>query len=72
MSRPSLTSRSPPPRSVTVTAAKFIAGEPMKPATNGWPGVVELERLADLLHQPSFMTTTRSPSVIASTWSWVT
>ena len=29
--------------------------------------VVEFERLADLLHEPSRMTTTRSPKVIAST-----
>ena len=37
--------------SAMVTAAKFIAGEPMKPATNLFGGpVVELERVADLLH----------------------
>jgi len=34
--------------------------------------VVEVLRRADLLELPSLGTTTRSPSVIASAWSWVT
>src|SRR5579883_731347 len=61
------------PSAISRTGAKFIAGEPMNPAT---------KRLAGWLYssigsptcctQPSRMTTTRSPRVIASTWSWVT
>jgi len=43
-----------PLASATVTSTKFIDGEPMKPATNRVGGLaVELERLADLLIQPS-------------------
>ena len=34
--------------------------------------VVDLQRRADLLDEPSFITQMRSPIVIASIWSWVT
>ena len=56
-----------------VAGRKFIDGEPMKPATN---------RLVGRSYNscggptcwiiPARITATRSPSVIASTWSWVT
>ncbi len=70
---PAVSAHSPPPDSATVTSAKFIAGEPMNPATNLLAG-----RLYSSIGSPtccttpSFITTTRSPRVIASTWSWVT
>ena len=59
--------------SATVTSTKFIDGEPMKPATNRLAGFPYSSSGSPTCWiQPSFMTTTRSPSVIASTWSWVT
>ncbi len=52
---------------------KFIAGEPMKPATNRLVGrSYSSSGEATCWISPARMTATRSPSVIASTWSWVT
>ena len=45
----------------------------MKPATKRLTGcVVEVLRGVDLLEHALRMTAMRSPSVIASVWSWVT
>ncbi len=53
--------------SATSPMRKFIAGAPMKPATNRFSGrLIELGRSSDLLDTPSRMTARRSPSVIAS------
>jgi hypothetical protein len=50
-----------------------MAGEPMKPATNLLVGCLYSSSGSPTCWiQPSFITTTRSPSVMASTWSWVT
>ena len=52
---------------------KFIAGEPMKPATK-----IDAGRLYTSIGVPicsavpAFITIRRSARVIASTWSWVT
>ena len=62
------TDRLPSSRASTM----FIAGEPMKPATNRSPGACRASRCVDLLQAPVAMTAIRSPIVIASTWSWVT
>ena len=57
------------PRRVTGSALD----SPMKPATKGVAGaVVDLVRRADLLDAALDITTTRSASSIASSWSWVT
>ena len=50
-----------------------MAGEPMKPATKTFAGrsySSSGEPICSM--RPSFMTTMRSPMVIASIWSWVT
>ncbi len=52
---------------------KFIAGEPMNPATNrlfGW--LYSSIGEPTCWRRPARMTATRSPSVMASVWSWVT
>jgi len=52
---------------------KFIAGEPMNPATNRFTGAsYRYCGVSTCCSRPSRSTATRSPSVIASTWSWVT
>ena len=67
------TARTRPRRPSTVASTRFIAGEPMKPATKRSRGCsysacgVSTWRI-----RPSRITATRWPSVIASTWSWVT
>jgi hypothetical protein len=66
-------SRSAPEPFSTRAGMKFIGGLPMKPGDEAGGGaVVQLLRRADLLDHAVFITTTRSASVIASTWSWVT
>jgi hypothetical protein len=50
----------------------FIAALPMKLATKRFAGVVERLRRRHLLQLALRMTATRSPIVIASTWSCVT
>ena len=53
--------------------SRFIAGEPMKPATKRFAGsLVERLRRSTCCSRPSRMTATRSPIVIASVWSCVT
>ena len=52
---------------------KFIAGDPMKPATNRFTGALNSAcGVSACCSRPSRSTQTRCPSVIASTWSWVT
>ena len=52
---------------------KFIDGEPMKPATNRLRGCSYSScGVPTCWITPVRMTATRSPSVIASVWSWVT
>ena len=52
---------------------KFIAGDPMKPATNRFTGALNSTwGVSACCSLPSRSTHTRCPSVIASTWSWVT
>ena len=66
---PAICSR--PPR--TSPGTRFIAGEPMNAATNTFAG--DSNSRSGVSHcctVPSRITATRSPSVIASTWSWVT
>jgi hypothetical protein len=54
-------------------SAKFIAGEPMNPATNRLTGAENSTwGVSACCRRPSRSTATRWPSVIASTWSWVT
>ena len=62
-----------PSSRVSSAVTKFIAGEPMKPATKRLTG--ESNRrcgVSTCCSRPSRMTQTRWPSVMASTWSWVT
>ena len=60
-----------PPR--TSASTRFIAGEPMKAATNTFAGRSKsCSGVSHCCTVPSRSTATRSPSVIASTWSWVT
>ncbi|CAH0304377.1 hypothetical protein SRABI128_04285 [Microbacterium sp. Bi128] len=50
-----------------------MAGEPMKPATKTFLGLsYRLRGVSTCISRPSFSTATRSPMVMASTWSWVT
>jgi len=52
---------------------KFIAGEPMKPATKRLSGSsYNSAGVPTCCRTPARITATRSPSVIASVWSWVT
>ena len=56
-----------------LASTRFIAGEPMNAATNrfaGWSKSVS--GVSHCCRTPPRMTATRWPSVIASTWSWVT
>ena len=56
-----------------VAEKKFIAGEPMKPATKMLTGsLYRFRGVETCCSTPERMTATRSPSVIASVWSWVT
>jgi len=67
---PSLTDRAP---SATAASYRFMAGEPMNAATKMLPG--RLYSSCGGPHccsTPDRSTATRSPIVIASTWSWVT
>ena len=52
---------------------KFMPGEPMNPATNRFAGLL-YSSIGEptCWSTPLSMTATRSPSVIASVWSWVT
>ena len=47
--------------------SRFIAGDPIKPATNSEAGRWYLARGADLLRHALFITMTRCAKVIAST-----
>ena len=59
--------------SVAFTVAKFMAGEPMKPATKTLTGPSYSScGVPTCCSRPSFMTAIRSPMVMASTWSCVT
>ncbi|AMY21293.1 hypothetical protein A3Q40_03945 [Rhodococcus sp. PBTS 1] len=50
-----------------------MAGDPMKDATKSFTGFAYNSRgLATCCRCPAFRTATRSPMVMASTWSWVT
>ena len=70
---PGFVKKSWPSLLVTVQATKFMAGEPMKPATNWFCGWAYTSSGAPTCWmRPSFMITIRSPMVMASTWSWVT
>src|SRR6266536_695239 len=62
---------SAPPFRRAVT--RFMAGEPMNPATNRLTGRSNrFCGVSTCCSKPSRSTHTRSPSVIASIWSWVT
>lgn len=57
----------------TVNVARFIAGEPMKPATKTFTGRSYSSRgLSTCCNTPKFSTAMRSPMVSASVWSCVT
>ena len=59
-----------PPSSAILTSRKFIWGEPMKPATKRLHGEsYSTFGVSNCWMMPSFMTTMRSPMVIASVWS---
>ncbi len=59
--------------SVTLASMRFIAGAPMNVATNVLTGSSYSARgVLTCCSTPSLSTATRSPMVIASTWSWVT
>ncbi len=61
------------PPSVIGTSTRFIAGEPMKPATKRFAGRSYMLRgVSTCCSRPSLRTATRSPMVMASTWSCVT
>ena len=51
---------------------KFIAGDPMNPATKMLAGRISLFRVPTCWRTPSRMIAIRSPMVMASTWSCVT
>ena len=56
-----------------VVCTRFMAGEPMKPATNRLLGLSYMCRgESHCCRMPSLSTATRSPMVMASTWSCVT
>jgi hypothetical protein len=58
---------------LTPAGRKFIGGEPMNPATKRLTGCSYSSRgEATCWIFPFRSTQTRSPSVIASVWSWVT
>ena len=62
-----------PSFSTTVASMKFIWGDPMKPATNRLQGsLYSLDGVSTCCITPSFITTMRVPSVMASVWSCVT
>ena len=57
----------------TLASTRFIAGEPMNAPTNRFAGFSNSRcGTSHCWITPSRSTATRSPSVIASTWSWVT
>ena len=59
--------------SSTIASTRFIAGEPMNAATNRFAGCSKsISGVSHCCSTPPRMTATRWPSVIASTWSWVT
>src|SRR5664280_2294143 len=61
------------PPSTIGTSKRFIAGEPMNPATNTLFGWSYMPRgVSHCCRTPSLRTATRSPIVMASIWSWVT
>src|SRR5215472_9173600 len=61
------------PLSISGTVRRFIAGEPMNPATNWFTGLSYSSRgVSTCCSFPAASTATRLPMVIASTWSWVT
>ena len=61
------------PSGPTFAVSRFICGEPMNPATNRLTGSVNSSfGDAHCCSTPRSSTATRSPIVIASTWSWVT
>ena len=67
---PSRKDRAP---SVSVASYRFMAGEPMNAATNRLSGrSYSTCGWSTCCSTPARMTATRSPIVIASTWSWVT
>jgi hypothetical protein len=58
---------------IRAASRKFICGEPMKPATKRFAGALYSSIGVPICSiRPPFITTIRSASVIASTWSWVT
>ena len=58
---------------LTVNCPRFMAGEPMKPATNSLAGWSYISRgVPTCWSTPSLRTAMRSPMVRASVWSWVT
>ena len=62
-----------PSSRVSSAVTKFIAGDPMKPATKRFTGDSNsCCGVSTCWSRPSRMTQTRWPSVMASTWSWVT
>jgi hypothetical protein len=62
-----------PSSRVKPASTKFIAGDPMNPATNRLTGDSNKAcGVSTCCSRPSLSTQTRSPSVIASTWSCVT
>ena len=67
-----LPTRAPP--SVRSAGRRFIAGEPMKPATKEFFGLsYRLRGVSTCWRKPpSLRIATRWPIVMASTWSWVT
>ena len=74
-SRRSGTTRPPSlaPPSTRGTVLRFIAGDPMNPATNEFPGRSYRTRgVSTCCRIPSLSTATRCPIVIASIWSCVT
>ena len=59
--------------SSTANSKRFIAGDPMKPATNALAGRLKQSfGEAHCCRIPSLRMAMRSAIVIASTWSWVT
>ena len=57
----------------SLASKKFIWGVPIKPATKRFDGWSNTSCGVPICWmKPSFMMTMRSPSVMASVWSWVT
>ncbi len=72
-SRRSANTTAGPSSRTRLAPTKFIAGDPMNPATNRLTGALNSAcGLSACCSLPSRMTQTRCPSVIASTWSCVT